>query len=341
VSAPAALTLDDARALRAAGDWRTLAARGAVLRAEQLQAQPELAYAYAAACRQLGDTARAIQVAGWAEAQARRQGDPRRAAEAVNLAGNALFEEGRLDEAEARFGELVEYAAAWGDEELGARASNNLGILANVRGRREVALAAYQRALAAYQRLGNVLGVAQTHHNVGISYRDLGFDREADAHFRRAAELAAAGGPAEAASAAATDTETVVAVAETERALLRVRAGDAPLARALAGRALRRFDRIGDPRGQAEVLRVLAAADRADGDDGAAGRLLDEALAIARAQSDPLLLAEIQRDRGLLLRDAGSAADACAALHEAADHFARIGAAAESEAVAALARAIG
>ncbi|HVH11812.1 MAG TPA: hypothetical protein VM759_02110, partial [Longimicrobium sp.] len=135
------LTLEDARALRAAGDWRTLFARGSVLGAEQLRAEPELAYAYAAACRQLGDTTRAIEVGGWAEAQARRGGDRRRAAEAVNLVGNALFEAGRLDEAEARFGELLAYASEWGDEEFGARASNNLGILANVRGRRDLALA--------------------------------------------------------------------------------------------------------------------------------------------------------------------------------------------------------
>lgn len=332
------LTLEDARALRAAGDWRTLSARGAVLGVDVLRAEPELAYAYAAACRQLGDTARAIQVAGWAEAQARRGGDRRRAAEAVNLVGNALFEEGRLDEAEARFGELLAYASAWGDEEFGARASNNLGILANVRGRRDLALASYQRALASYQRLGNVLGLAQTHHNLGISYRDLGFDREADAHFRRAVELAGSDGQAAAARAAETDTETVIAVAEVERAMLRVRSGDAPLAEALATRALQRFERIGDPRGRADVLRVLAAAARAGGRDEAAGPFLDEALEIACAHSDPLLMAEVQRDRGLLLRDRGDADGARAALAESAEHFARLGATAEAEAVAAIGR---
>jgi tetratricopeptide (TPR) repeat protein len=332
------LTLEDARALRAAGDWRTLAARGAALHAAQLQAEPELAYAYAAACRQLGDTSRALEVAGWAEAGARRQGDRRRAAEAVNLVGNALFEEGRLDEAEARFGELLAYASEWSDEEFGARASNNLGILANVRGRRDLALASYQRALASYQRLGNVLGLAQTHHNLGISYRDLGFDREADAHFRRAVDLARADGPAAAARAAETDTETVIAVAEAERAMLRVRSGDAALAEALATRALQRFERIGDPRGRADVLRVLAAAARAGGRDEAAFPFLDEALDIARAHSDPLLMAEVQRDRGLLLRDGGDADGARAALTESAEHFGRLGATAEAEAVTAIVR---
>jgi tetratricopeptide (TPR) repeat protein len=335
---PTPLTLEDARMLRAAGDWRTLSARGSLLSPQELQAEPELAYAYAAACRQLGDTARALQVAAWAEAEARRRGDLRRAAEAVNLVGNALFEEGRLDEAEARFGELLSYAAEWGDEEFAARASNNLGILSNVRGRRDLALASYQRALASYQRLGNVLGLAQTHHNLGISYRDLGFDREADSHFNRAMELAGADGPAAASRAAETDTETVIAVAEAERAMLRVRKGDAPLAEALATRALQRFERIGDPRGRADVLRVLAAAARAGARDDDAILRLQDALSTARAHSDPLLLAEVQRDRGLLFRDRGDSDAARHALTESAEHFARLGATAEAEAVAAIAR---
>lgn len=335
---PAPLTLEDARTLRAAGDWRTLVARGALLSAKELQAEPEIAYAYAAACRQLGDTARALQVAAWAEAEARRRGDRRRAAEAVNLLGNALFEEGRLEEAESRFGELLAYAAEWGDEEFAARASNNLGILSNVRGRRDLALASYQRALASYQRLGNVLGLAQTHHNLGISYRDLGFDREADGHFRRAVDLASAEGDVAALRAAETDTVTVIAVSETERAMLRVRSGDAALAEALATRALQRFERIGDPRGRADVLRVLAAAARAGGRDDDAALRLEDALFTARAQSDPLLMAEVQRDRGLLLRDRGHPDDARMALTESAEHFARLGATAEAEAIAVIAR---
>jgi hypothetical protein len=78
---------------------------------------------------------------------------------------------------------------------------------------------------------------------------------------------------------------------------------------------------------------VLAAAARAVGRDDEAGAHLEEALAIARAHSDPLLHAEVQRDRGLLLRDRGDAAAARFALLDAAVHFERIGAAAEARAV--------
>ena len=84
----------------------------------------------------------------------------------------------------------------------------------------------------------------------------------------------------------------------------------------MATRALERFTRLGEPLGRADALRVLAAAARASGRDEAAAPFLDDALEIARAHSDPLLMAEVQRDRGLLLRDQGDADAAREALAE-------------------------
>jgi len=334
------LTLDDARALRAAGDWRALADRGAATPPEVLAAEPEVAYAYAAACRHLGDARRAVQVAELARDEARRHGNRLLSAEAVNLIGNACFEQGRLEDAERSFAELLQGAADWGDEEFTARASNNLGVISNVRGRRDLALGYYERAAAAYQRIGNFFGLAQTHQNLGISYRDLGFDADADAHFRRAMEMVDAARAAGVARAE-TDLESLVGIAETERALLRARAGDGALAEALARRALQRFRDLGEPWGQADALRVLAAAARAAGRDSDARALLDQSLEIAREHNYLLPLAEVQRDRGLLLRDAGDTAGAVEALTASAAHFRTLGAAAEAEAVAAIARAVG
>lgn len=316
-----------ARMLRAAGAWQALVELAAPLPDEALYADPELAFLYAVGCRRTGDPARALEVLARIEPEARRRNDRILLTDALNLAGIALWESGETAAAEDRFAGLLEAAIAWNDEESVARACNNLGVLANVRGRRDQALLQYERALAAYQRTGNVRGLAETHHNLGISYRDLGYDREADAHFRRAMELAG-GAPA----------EDVIAMAETERAMLRARAGDGALAQAMATRALERFTRLGEALGRADALRVLAAAARAGGRDDDAFPFLDDALEIARAHSDPLLMAEVQRDRGLLLRDAGDADAARQALTESAEHFARLGATADAEAIAAIVR---
>ncbi len=322
--------LDRARALRAAGEWPALERLGSGLAREALLAEPELGFLFALASRVVGSTERALEVAGEVERAAGQRGDRRVRAEAANLVGIAHFEAGRLAQAEEVWGGLLDAAAGWGDDEAATRACNNLGVLANVRGRRDQALVHYERAMAAYQRTGNVRGMAETHHNLGISYRDLGVDRDADAHFRRAIELAGQVG-----------AEDVVAIAETERASLRARAGDGALAEAMVVRALERFERLGEPLGRADALRVRASAARADRRNEDAAAYLESALEIARQHADPLLLAEVQRDRGLLLRDTGDAERARGALEESASHFATLGAAADAEGVAAIARGLG
>jgi len=327
VSAPVspALSVEEARALRAAGDWPALVRRAAALGDEELLREPELALHAAVAWRRVGQAGRALEVARLLEPVARRRGDRRLIGDVVNLTGVALWESGHAAEAEVRFGELLDAATEWGNEDDVAVACNNLGVLANVRGRRDLALTWYQRALAAYQRLGNVAGLSQTHHNLGISYRDLGFDREADAHFRRSIELAEEAG-----------RDDVVALAESERAGLRARWGDGALAGEMARRALDRFRRNADPTGAAQAIRVLGLAARAQGRDGEALAAFDEALEIARAHADALLRAEVQRDRAALLRDLGRTDAARESFADAMQHFAQIGAAAEAEALRAI-----
>jgi tetratricopeptide (TPR) repeat protein len=318
----AASLLQEARTLRASRRWPELARLAGDAGDEVLHGTPELAYLAALAARITGHAGRAGELAAAAERGAARGGNPRLAAEASNLLGVIAFQTGSVDEAERRWTALLDTATAWNDPVLTAQASNNLGVVAALRGRRDLALLHYQRALAGNRRLGDVRGVAEAHHNLGLAYRDLGFDAEADAHFRSAAAQAETGG-----------IEDVVAMAETERALLRARAGDGALAERMVVRAIQRFERLGEARGMAEGVRVRAAAARADGRHRDAAGWLNEALASARGLDDSLLLAEVQRDRGLLLRDLGEAEEARNVLEESADHFARIGATAEAEAV--------
>jgi tetratricopeptide (TPR) repeat protein len=320
--APPALSLEEARALRAAGQWQALVERGDALSDEERIAEPELGLHHAVACRRVNQTRRALDLAARLETEVRRRADARLTIEVAMLIGAALLESGRLDEAEQRYGEVLALAAEHGNDESTANASNNLGILSNIRGRRDLALTYYQRALASYQRQGSARGLAHTHQNLGISYRDLGFDGEADDHFRRAVDYGEL-----------SDTPDVVAMAELERALLRARGGDPPLAAEMARRARDRFQAIGSPVGVADAERVIALALRADGQEDEALAYLDRALSTARAHDDALLHAEVQRDRGILLRDRGDAAGAREALGDAMAHFEQIGAAAEVEAL--------
>ena len=314
-----AATLERARALAAAREWSALAALAATLAPDLLAEGAELGYLCADALNRTGQTAAAAAVANGVEAAVRRSGDRRLLLRLENLLGVIAFEAGDTALAEGRFAQLLEDAAGWGDDEFVARASNNLGVLANIRGQRELALTSYERALAAYQRLGHLRGLAQTHYNLGISYRDLTRLEEADTHYRRAIHFAGRSA-----------SEDVTALAETERAGLRIRSGDGSLAdRWLAG-AQQRFEQLGDPVRRAEVLRVRASAARLRGLREAARTHLEEALTVARAHSNLLLRAEVQRDRGTLLRELQEEEEARAALLDAAEHFARLGAEAEA-----------
>jgi tetratricopeptide (TPR) repeat protein len=318
------LLLEEIRTLVARREWQRIVERVSAL-PDTAETEPEVAFHYADALRRIGRTSEALALAERLEAPVGQRGDRRLHTLLENLIGICLFELGRNAAAEESFAQLLELASEWGDEESVGRACNNLGMLANIRGERDRALGWYGRAVASYQRLGYTRGLAQTHHNLGISYRDLGFDREADAHYLRAMELAVAA-----------ESEDVIALAETERAVLRARGGDGELARTLALRARDRFERIGDPLGRAETVRVLALAARAEGRDDEAAAHLEEAFEAARAASDPLLRAEVQRDRGLLFRDHGDTEAAREALLDAAAHFETIGALAEATAVRSL-----
>jgi tetratricopeptide (TPR) repeat protein len=322
---PTGTALRSAREQAARGDWHGILREHAQAAERGLPEEPELAYLVADALHRRGEVEEAIALATRVEPVARRGGDRRLALRTVNLIGMCEFLRGRIEEAEERFGDLMELARSWEDEEFAARASNNLGVLSNVRSRQELALSHYQHALAAYHRMGHPRGLAQTHHNLGISYRDLGFPEEADAHFRRAIEFATQAGDAD-----------VIGMAELERALLRVHEGDAILAESLAARVLARFEQAGDEPKRAEALRVVAAAARARAQDARAAELLDRALDIASRFAQPLLRAEVQRDRGLLLRERGDPAGARAALVDAAARFASIGADHDARAVRAL-----
>lgn len=319
--ADAAAALERARALADARDWPALADVASELTSDVAEAAPEVSYLCADALNRTGETDRARALAAAAEPAIRRSGDRRLLLRLQNLLGVIAFEGGDTDEAATRFAELLDVASRWQDDEFAARASNNLGVVANIRGQRELALTYYERALAAYQRLGHLRGLAQTHYNLGISHRDLGRAEDADTHYRRAIRFAGRSG-----------SQDVVALAETERAALRIRDGDGSLADRWLGNAQRRFEKLGDPVRRAEVLRVRASAARLRGDTTTAQEQLQEAFTVAQTHTNLLLRAEVQRDRGFLLRELRLIDEARLALLDAAQHFERLGADAEAAA---------
>ncbi|MDQ3697708.1 MAG: tetratricopeptide repeat protein, partial [Gemmatimonadota bacterium] len=245
--------LDAARAHASAGEWSSLRSllNG---REETVSRRPELAFLLAEAELRLGDPRTAIPRLGAVLVSLERNGDNAALRRALNLLGAAYFETGDLASAEAAFGRALDLAHAERDDLLIARATNNLGAIANVHGEHERALAHYQLAVPAYQRLGNVLGLAESYHNMAITFRDARRYDSADEYERRAIEFAREGGSAR-----------LQAMAQVGRAELCLLRGDAHLADVGARRAALEYAAIPDPVGEADALRLAGAARLAAG----------------------------------------------------------------------------
>ena len=283
---------------------------------------PELAVHLADALWRVGQADRSVEMARLAERAVREVDGHGLLLDAVNIRGIALFEIGRVEDAGAAFAELLEMATDWEDHEFAARASNNLGVHASIQDRYDAALVHYERAMASYIRLGQVRGIAQTHYNLGINYRELGFFDKAESHYRLALSYAERSG-----------SEDVMGLAESDRGLLRVQMGDPELGRVFAQRARERFRQLTDPVREGEALRVLGMAAAAAGAAEEAEGFLGDALEIARRHGNTLLHADVQRARGKVLAGCGDLEGARAAFEDAVAQLEALGASADAEEV--------
>jgi tetratricopeptide (TPR) repeat protein len=234
---------------------------------------------------------------------------------AMNLWGAAQFELGQLEGAELAFKRAVELGEQEDDPLIVARAINNLGQIANVRGRRVDALVLYKLAVPAYQRLGNVRGLAESYHNMAISYRDLGDLTLADECEQHAIEFARQ-----------VPAARLAALARIGRAELALRRGDHAVARVAALRGATECLGLGDPAGTADGLRVLGLACIAAGAFADASAALERATGFAARHANPLLEGETFRARAQLAAAQGKAGEAKAHAQTALALFAQAGA---------------
>ena len=280
--------LTTARQLSLRGAWdelRALLQREIVV----VAGRADLALLLAEARMRLGETQAARDLIAEAVPGIQRSGDGAALRRALNLLGAAHFELGELEEAQAFFSQALDLASGSGDDLVVARTTNNLGAIQNIRGRRDQALAHYRLAVPAYQRLGNALGLAESFHNMAITFRDLRQLSDADEYERRAIEFAAQHGDLR-----------LQAMAQVGRAELCLLRGDADLAHAEARRAARVFGGIPDRVGEADALRLAGAARAAGGFSEEALLALNEALELARSHGSALIEAEALRSRAEL-----------------------------------------
>ncbi len=317
--------LGELRAMAERGRYREMLDRLQALPAGELEGRTPFALMAAEANGRLGAYAEAERWATVALLVARGRGEQHAELRARNYRGAIALERGDVDAAEQHFSAALELARALQDHATQARCFNNLGIIANLRGAPQAALASYQLALAAYQQAGLVRGMAETQHNIGISRRDLGDYRLALAAADEAVRLAGE-----------VKDESLAALALAGRGELHLLQGDPDLAAAELSRAAAAYQRLRHPVGLAEVWRLQAGVARVRGNLTGALELLQKAGVLAGEQGSAHTLAEVERDLGAALEASGDRAGARAARERARAIYRRLGAAKAAKEIAAL-----
>jgi tetratricopeptide (TPR) repeat protein len=280
-----------------------------------LAREPEAALMAATAATRLGRYGAAISVAESALAQFHARGDRDGRMRALNLLGVIAFERGHLDEAERNLGEALELARELDDSLMAARASNNLASLAQLGEKPEVALSLYRSALVSYQRLGDRRGMAETHHNLGLVFRQMGRLHDARETVEQAVRLAdgAADG-------------SLRALTLTGQAELYLGLGEVARARQNATVAQQLAQGTGDEIGAAEAGRLRALVGLEEGDLDLALAEAQAARSTAARHGSALLQGESAAAAARVLRALGRVAEAEVLRAEARGLFERLGA---------------
>lgn len=307
--------LSTLRGLAAQGRYREVLERLHALPAADAETRSPLALLAAEAHGRLGDHEAASRWVEQALTLARGALDAATELRAVHFQGAIAWQRGAVEEAEAHFQHALELARRLHDPSAQARALNNIGILQQLWVGPDAAVASYQLALAAYQQAGNQRGLAETHHNLAISWRALGNAERARDASDEAVRLARRIGDA-----------TLLGLTLSGRAEAHLTLGDAALAAAELDRAEEAYEGVRFTAGLPEIRRVRAGVARARGDLPAAVRLLRQAADLAREGAPLHTQAEVERDLGVALAETGDQAGARSALTRARDSFHRLGA---------------
>jgi putative nucleotidyltransferase with HDIG domain len=233
------------------------------------------------------------------------------AAEALNTRGVMDLTTGSLEDARETFLQALDLGGA--SQALRARAEQNLGIVANIQGQLNEAVARYERSLDAYRSCRDEHGCAIAYHNLGMVSADRGRLDAADCYFKESRAFAERVGDVH--------LWALCLVNHAEVHVARQRFEDA---RQNAESALAVFDQLGVRAAKADAYRVIGMVYRETGRPTLAESRLRSAIDLARAAGSVLGEAEASRELALLHHGMGRNEEALRVLNVAYRLFRRL-----------------
>jgi HD-GYP domain-containing protein (c-di-GMP phosphodiesterase class II) len=258
-----------------------------------------------------GDPVRAQTLCQRSFALAETRGESVLAAEALNTEAALAFESGAIEAARQTYARAV--ALGGSNPGLRARVEQNLGILANIQGDLDSALAHYRTSLEAYAALQDERGRGLVLHNLGMLSADRARWDDADEYFQTSRMIAESLGESHLAA--------LCALNHSEVHLARQRF---ELARTSAEAALAAFERIGSRLDKADAYRILGTIYRETGRFTLSESRLRTARELAAESGSTLSEAEATRELALLHQAMGRNQDALTLLCAAHRLFSRL-----------------
>jgi putative nucleotidyltransferase with HDIG domain len=208
------------------------------------------------------------------------------AAEALNALGGMDLTDGSLEDARRCFLEALELGGL--SRALCARVEQNLGILANIQGDLDEAIARYEQSLESYRFCEDLHGCALAYHNLGMVSADREQFDDADAYFKESQTLATRAGDVY--------LQGLCLVNHAEVDVARQRFENA---RQKAEAALAIFDQLGAGGPKADAYRVIGTVYRETGRPALAESRLRSAIELAAGAGSALSEAEASRELAL------------------------------------------
>jgi diguanylate cyclase (GGDEF)-like protein/putative nucleotidyltransferase with HDIG domain len=239
-------------------------------------------------------------------AVAEAHGDEAAVGHAVNVQGLLNYKLGRLDEAERLYLKARESARRAGEAKLAAMTSQNLGVIANIRGELEQALWHYEASLADYRALGLTKYICITLSNLGLLYTRMERWETAERAYGEAIPLSREIGDV-----------SVRVLLEVNFAALWIARKEFTKARQACDRALAIAEETQHTEALGEVQKCYGVIFRETGDFAAAEEAFRRAADLADRRQDLLLSAEVAREFAELYRLQGRNRDTLQSLNRA------------------------
>ncbi len=233
------------------------------------------------------------------------------AAEALNTLGGLDVQTGAIEDARKNFLQALERGGQ--SRELRARVEQNLGIVANIQGNLDEAVAHYGGSLEAYQASNDEHGCAIAYANLGIAHTDLRQYDRAEGYFQRSYEIAERAGDAH------LQGQCLVNHAEVH-----VVRGHYDEARRNAEAALAIFDQLDARSDKSEAYRIIGMVYRETGRAALAESRLRSAIELAVSAGSVLNEAEASCELALLYQAMGRNQEALTLLNAAHRLFRRL-----------------